>query len=217
MNNATQKGLLISATVSFFLYSVLNTLKDGTFYGSSLTAFITIHIVVAYIKKYVHPNMKRSYKLVGVIFSAGGLVALVLFTNFIGFFVPALKNMVMMWSTFKNPLIILFAISIFMVFNSKTFYNKAVNYISSLSLLIYMFHTNYIVMRYVRTLFFERIYNTFSYKYELLWYLLFGVVLAIYGVIMSVIYKSTLTKPIISLSNRIVIMIDKITTKIIKQ
>jgi uncharacterized protein YacL len=102
-----------------------------------------------------------------------------------------------------NPFLILSALSMFLLAKQKKFINHTINYVSGLSMLIYIFHDNKLIIDYLISDFFEYIYGTFSYRYELLWVILAAIILLIFGFVMGVIYRNSLQKLVHGVCDRI--------------
>ncbi len=116
---------------------------------------------------------------------------------------------------FKNPLILLIAFASFGLALRKNFTNKIINYISSLSLLIYITHCNRIIRDYVRFDFFQYILENYSYNYLLVGcFVSFGIAL-VYGVTFAILYKSIFKKFMDKISVAIYKKVNIIWNKII--
>ncbi len=191
----SQKNLLYCAGTMAVIYCGVNTLVNGTYYSTDLVSFIAIHIIVTYIKRYL-PDMCKNVRLniCGLVASGVCLIALVLFTNYLGLRISFFSHQLTKWNTFKNPLILIFTMCAFNLANRKTSYNRVVNYISSMSLLIYIIHCNRIVIDYVMDDLFHWIYEHYTYSHELVWVLLVGVGMCVYGTVVSLIYKETIQR-----------------------
>ena len=72
-------------------------------------------------------------------------------------------NKLLRWSTFCSPFLLITAISMLNIARNIHFNNKIVNYISSLSLLIYIIHENQLLRTFYRPLMWNYVYNQFGY------------------------------------------------------
>ena len=182
-----QKQLLLFNVSFLILYSCLSFLMAGKlFCYSSLIGFIGIYFIVAYVKKYMirtasNSRMGLLLLLIGVL----GWIAENLLSVSIGLKFERLSAHVMRWNQFINPCYIMVTIGAFVIVTNYAFQNKFINYMSSLSLLIYMIHCNRIVRDYVRFDFFEWVLNTYTYNRLLIWVIIFSGVLLICGTVFS--------------------------------
>ena len=101
---------------------------------------------------------------------------------------------VMIWNEFVNPFMIICAISLLNLARQKVFVNNVINYLSSLSLLIFIFHFNNLTMDYLKVRLFDYIYFHYTYKAELLWIVLNGIFMLVYAILISIVYKYTIQK-----------------------
>lgn len=168
------------------VYFVLR--NTGVFYNE-LIGFFVIYATTAYVKKY---SMKKLISHWAVLFGAGVLSWLCLNTisNFVGKIVG--NGITMRWNIFINPCFILITFGLLGFSLAKEFTNKWINYLSSLSLLIYIIHTNRIVRDYVRFDFFDYVYKIYSYEQILFWVIVFAVVSLVYGLVLAILYDKTI-------------------------
>lgn len=132
------------------------------------------------------------------------------FTIILGLKIEMFSDKVMRWNRFINPCYILISIGVFCLAKNIRFYNSFINYISSLSLLIYMFHCNRIVRDYVRFDFFKYVLQTYTYNNILLWVVIFAVISLLVGTLLAIIYHSTIQKIVHKILNRILCIFQKI-------
>ena len=165
LESMDQKTLLRFNVVFFILYNCIGFLMGNTmFYFSELIGFCGFYFLVGYLKKYAADTfMKKSFSL-AVLFA--GIVLWILSfaaTDFLGFKVSMLSDQLMRWDTIMNPCFVLIGVGAFGLAHSGSFYSKAINYISSLSLIIYMLHANIIIRQYGRWDLFAWIKSNFGY------------------------------------------------------
>lgn len=192
----SKEKLLLFILIYFVLYNCMGFVMDNSlFYYSHLIGFIGIYFMVSYVKNYMtnHSSDLKLNLVMLVIGIAGwicssGLTAL-LGSKF-GFFAHAMQR----WNKFMNPCFILIALSLFNILRQKQFYNAAINYISSLSLLVYMIHTNRIIRDYVRFDLFAMIESKYGFQHILLWILLFAIVSAVGATLLAIIYNKSFQK-----------------------
>jgi len=124
-----------------------------------------------------------------------------------------------LWDKTGNPLIVLIAITSFnLAFNGRL-KNAVVNYISILSMLIYLIHENLIVRNYVRPMIWKIIYEQFEGVNIVLADLIFSCGLFLVALIIGALYKQVLQKYVylISdfLSSKISLIYSKLETVIL--
>lgn len=194
INKIEQKKLLLIVCMFVLLYCIESfILEERLFFYSDFIGFCGIYFLVAYMKKYMayaHNRLKIGILacLIGII----GWLVQNLVTNYMGLYFNLFSDKVQLWNKFINPCYILIAIGLFITFKNYKFYSKIINYISSLSLLVYMIHCNRIVRDYFRFDFFDFIKNNYTYKHILFWTSIYGVVSLILGIILSIVYDKTL-------------------------
>ena len=93
-----------------------------------------------------------------------------------------------------NPFIVIMSISIFNLFINKNFVNKTINYISSLTLLIYLIHENILLSNYTRSTYYNKIYLTYGYNHINLIIVLTAIGMLVISIILASIYKETIQK-----------------------
>ena len=86
------------------------------------------------------------------------------------------------------------AFSMFNIARGVRFENNIVNYISRLSLLIYIFHENLLLRTFYRPQLWNYVYKQFGYEDILIWTLILVVLVFSFGLITSIIYRNTMEK-----------------------
>lgn len=102
-----------------------------------------------------------------------------------------------------SPFLLLTAVSLFNLFNEKKFINKTVNYLSNLSLLIYIIHENYLLRRYVRPEIWKYIYEKIGYDYVVLIDLAYAIILFMSAILIAYLYKISLQNLIHKISDKL--------------
>ena len=191
----TKEKLLGTNIVLGVLYSGINVLKLGSFCYSHIVGFVCIYFFVAYMKKYL-TNFSQSLKNNRIILlsSIVGCFGIILITNLLGLHSAYFSHKLVQWSTYMNPFIILMVLAMFNLFKSKQYINKGINYISSISMLVYIIHCNSLVHKHLKGNMFNYIYKTYSYEYIALWSILLALIMFVASVILSIIYKESLQK-----------------------
>lgn len=207
-----KKSLLRINLILIILYCVITLILGGkTYYYNNLVGFIIIYLIVAYNKLYLN-KFSKNVKLNLVTFVVGifMLILLIGLTNILGLKLDWFENKMLYWDKLNNLIFIIIGISIFNLFNRKSFYSKAINYISSLSLLIYIIHENVLFRTYIKPLFFQ---YTFKDGRILLWVIIEAMLLGLFGISMSIIYKKTLQKLVYRIGEKLLKITNKYWSK----
>lgn len=204
-----QKNHFIMMFVMVFLYLTINFL-DSYPYGSYLTIWITIYISIAYFKKYCQSfcnNMKANIIL--LIGAFLGYLCLLLLTNYLGLKNQFFMKMMLKWNKNANIFAILFCFASFNIFRKFRFKNRIINYISSLSMLIYLIHENHLFRTYFRPAIWQWIYLNFGYDHILLWVLLYVLFLFVTSSCIAILYKIILERPVHFVADKIHLCLNK--------
>lgn len=179
----------------FIVYFVFGFILPKMFFANELIIFIVIHIFVFYIKKF-RKDLIENKKLNIVLFylSISLLIIFVIAYNYIGLLIPALNGKMMRFSNLQNPLAILIALSSFMLVVNSNSYNKLINRIASLSLLIYIIHENILFSTYSRLSIEVYLLQMFGQDNIILVVLVFALLLFIVVSLLSYIYQITIQK-----------------------
>jgi hypothetical protein len=94
-------------------------------------------------------------------------------------------------------------ICLFNVVKNIRFESKVVNYISKLSLLIYIIHENWILRNYYRPMLWQYVYTNFGYDYILGWTLILVAVVFAFAFLTSVVYQKTIQKLVMRISDKL--------------
>lgn len=191
-----QVDLLRAATVMGVLYCGFNYIHTS-FYCSSLILWIAIYFIVAYLKKYmisVCNDLKKN--VVFLILGSMGNIFMIFVTNILGQKIAIFSEEMLRWNSNSSPFLLLIAFSLFNIGRHLHFKSKFINYISSLSLLIYIIHENLLVKTYIRPFLWQFIYENFGYDRIVCWAMLMIIVIFVVSVILSILYKCTIQKVI---------------------
>ena len=192
----------------FSIFIIWMFIRRDTRLYCDLIGFVYVYYVVDYIKKYrmqlIEDKRKNS-----IIFIAS-ILLLVLFSflvNFSGLKIGKLEDKALNFITFINPFIMIVSFSTFLLIYNKNIkinkFNKIFTYISSLSLYIYVIHENDLIRNYARGDYFKFLYNNFNYNYIVLLCFISSIITFIVSVIIATIYKNTLHKGVVFITNKI--------------
>lgn len=216
LEHLSQKGLLLVDTVFVILYCCMSFVTAGKlFFYSEIIGFCGVYFIVAYVKKYLK-KMTQSMKT-GVVLLVIGIVGWLLenvVLTVLGVRISLLARGAVLCNNFINPCFLLIAIGSFVVAKNIQFSNKAVNYVSGLSLLIYLFHCNRIVRDYVRFDFFEYVLKNFTYDRLLGWVILFALISLAGGILLAVLYNLTVQKLVRKLCYKVAEWLEVVFSKI---
>lgn len=195
INKMEQRTLLRASLIMSILYIGINFLHDGHFFVSSLILWVTIYLLMGYIKFYL-VGISNSTKINLAILGAGflGNCGMVLLTNFLDLRFESFNYSLIKWATNYNPFVIMMAVALLNIARNIHFDNRAINYMSKLSLLIYIIHENKLLRLYYRPLLWQWVYTNMGYKYILLWTFALALVVFAFGFITSATYSLTVQR-----------------------
>lgn len=136
--------------ITSFCYILLNAVYTFP-YANNLMTWITIFIAVSYIKNYrmdLADNTK--FNLILLFSSAIALLIILVAINYMGLKWDFFNDKIFYLNTNANPFLIVISFALFQLFRKIKGQNRFVNYLSSLSLFIYLLHENTLVKTYLR-------------------------------------------------------------------
>lgn len=208
-----QKKHLLMASGLFFIYIIIGMRFD--FYGTSdFFIWISFYVMISYLKKYSKKSLNNK-TVNGILLLIGilGAITLNLFTHFLGLKFGYKKNKMMRWNRMTNIFLILIAFSCLNLFRQMKFKSSFINYISGLSLLVYIIHENILFRRRIRTIIWEWILNNLNMKLLFVWIAIYTLVLFVISVIVASFYKETIQKIIYKMSDDIHDYLSRIVNK----
>ena len=146
--------------------------------------------------KFYLVDISNNIKLNIGIFSIGflGNYGIVLLTNILGIHMDIFSDKLLRWNSNCSPFILLMVIGLFNIARNIHFENKAVNYVSGLSLLIYIIHENMLLRSYYRPLMWQYVHMNMGYNHIILWTFVIALIIFLFGFVTSAIYKCTIQK-----------------------
>lgn len=181
--------------IMFLLFSCIQFVLDGAFFFNEFIGFIEIYFIVAFVKKYMNSfrsnvNLNILLLIISLLFNG----ILLLATNYFGLKYPSFSELVLKWNyNIANPFYIFLGLAVFNLFLKFEFHNRFINYVSSLSLIFYLIHENYLFRKYLRPKFFQIVNTDFS---MLIWTLFISALVFITGMMLSMLYKELIQKHI---------------------
>ena len=188
LESITQHRLLQYNMLFGVLYCVIAQINGEAFFYTDLVGFIGIYFMVAYAKKYMRKIIDKVK--INVIMLISGTICLVMLqcaTNKIGMYVTFLD--MQKWNKLCNPLVIAIAFSLFNIFKQISFKSSVINYASSLSLLVYILHENYIFRRYFRINLMYDMWCRTGQVNILIFVMGFGIGLFVVTILIAMVYK----------------------------
>ena len=155
----SQSRLLKICLLSFIMYFGFTFIYGELFFPSVLIAWVVIYLCISYIKMYKKHflNIKQSILLmVGAIMC---IFLVFLVSDFIALKTGILNGKLLRWNTHYKPFYVIAAFSIFNIAREKSFKNRLINCISSLSMLVYIIHENIILRSIFRPALLNRFYK----------------------------------------------------------
>lgn len=211
IENLSRENLLKVVAVLFVVYCGFNCISTRFFYYTDLMFFITVYFFVSYCKKYLS-ELTEDVKFNAVIFAISifMLFALIFVNNLLGFKIEFFEHNALHWGRNNNPLIILAAFSLFNLFKSHVFYSRFINYVSSLTLFIYLIHEGYLLRRHFRPWVWFCLYERFGYSEMAALTLIFSLVLFVLSTFAAAFYKETFARLTKKISAVVYLLIRKI-------
>lgn len=190
-----QKSLLKITLAMLFLHTVVNIYEYGHYFTNYLILWVAIYFAIGYIKFYMtgmSDNIRSNIKLVliGFVCTYGGIIL----TNYIGLHYKPYSNQLLKWAWNCNPFIIMMVIGLLNLARNMHFKSRVINYLSGLSLLIYLIHENALFRTFYRPKLWHYVYVRFGHSNVILWTFVLTLVVFLYGLIGSIIYKYTVQK-----------------------
>lgn len=208
--NVNQKEHHRIVLFSSALWIFADYLHETLFFPSVVLLWSTIYFLVSYLKLYCQriTTSKRA-GLILILIGVSGFIGQVLVTNYLGLHIRILNDKVLRWNSNCNPFYIMIALGSLIIALQSKLRNKGINYLSSLSLFIYLLHENYLFREYTRPYIWQWIYTTFGYKHVILLDLGFAVVLFLVATIISAIYKETIQRLFSKVSDKLYAILGK--------
>lgn len=193
-----------------FLYGIVAILLGrSAYFNTNLVDFIGIYIIVGFIKKWMN---KEKYGIAGkklLIIGMSGWISGTAILNMLGLAVTVFQGRMHSINHFSNPFFICIGIGLVLMASNGHFYSKRINYLSGMSLLVYVIHAHRYMIDYVRHYVFDWILERYSYRCLSVWIVLFAIILYGISMALSVIYTVTIQKTIHKLSEWVGAVIEK--------
>ena len=186
----------------YFIIPVLPLEEINLFFANELVIFLATYVIVSFIKIYKNEWTENLKLNEGILFvSIVSYVVLILSVDYLGLRTNYFLNRLVRWNMNNSLFMFLIAFSSFNMMKKKKFINRTINYFSSLSLLVYIFHENLAFRRYFRPVIEFSILRRFGIEHAFICAVFMAVSLAILSFIISAIYKIFFTKIVSKLSS----------------
>ena len=186
----------------YFIIPVLPLEEINLFFANELVIFLATYVIVSFIKIYKNEWTENLKLNKGILFvSIVSYVVLILSVDYLGLRTNYFLNRLVRWNMNNSLFMFLIAFSSFNIMKKKEFINRTINYLSSLSLLVYIFHENLAFRRYFRPVIEFSILNRFGIEHAFVCAICMAVSLGILSFIISAIYKTCFTKTVSKLSS----------------
>lgn len=214
-----REELLKATLMMVFLYIIVNYIRDGFFFPSALTLWTAIYFAMAYMKLYMKDfSSNKSYNLILLISGISAHLAVLVITNLLGLRIGYFEDKLLRWGNVNsNPFLITAAVSLLNLARGMKFKNYFINYLSSLSLLIYIIHENLVVRVYLRPYIMNYICTNYGYSHIVLWVLLFAAALFVLSAAAASLYKLTVRRLLPAISEMVYAIVSKMYKTIEKQ
>lgn len=215
IKNINQKEHARINLVLCFIYFVISFFIPGAYFSNDIIIFIVFFILISYLKKYNYEFCNNIKKNILVVLSGIlGLILLQVLSNCVCLFIPSLsEELLLRWKSGSNPFPFIMAFGLFNIFRNFTFRNHLINYISSCSMYIYLIHENLLFKSFTRIRIESILFNT--YGLNNIFGIIFGFSLALYlvSLFVSLIYKSTLSRLTLAISQKLSLKIERVIEK----
>ena len=203
------------ASIMAILYIAINFIQGGHFASSELIVWMTIYFCIAYMKKYMADlsnNIKFNIYFAIIMFACH--IGLVCFTNLLGLRLSFFEKYLLHWNGNNNPFLILATVGMLNIARNTQFESKTINYISKLSLLIYITTENLLLRQYYRPRMWQYVYDNFGYTHILFWVLILVIIVFVFGLLSSIVYHHTIQKIVSKISEKLYGVIKSIWIKL---
>ena len=207
----SKQELFRISIVMFVLYFGFDFIKGDLFYPSQIILWIAIYFIIAYIKCYLKVFIDNiNLNVIVLILGISGNVGLIFLTNYLGLHFSFFEDKLLHWCKDSNPFLLIVSIAILNIARNIHFENCFINYVSKLSMLIYIIHENLILRTYFRPYLVNYIYQNYGYSKILIYVPILVMVIFIFSAVCAAAYKCTLQKIVYKLSGKIYIIFSKI-------
>ena len=185
--------------ISGMAYCIVTYVSEYLLFYSRLIIATIIYISVCYLRKYMGDIADR--KRLNAALFAGAFAAnvvIILLINLAGSRYTFANGLLMHTNVIQNPFIILMAVTSFNIFRCMNLRSRTVNYLSSLTLFIYLIHENILFRTYTKPEIWDSLLIKRGYENILGSCMLFSSVLFAVSVLLAALYDISLNRLISS-------------------
>lgn len=185
LNDFSKQQLKIICIFIIAFYFILPLYWRISFPQGAVSSFVFIHCILYYNKKFMIDYNSNIILNIKMLFTSVALWVISIF--FLILISNTTKlNLVFISASMINPLYIIAFISLINILGSFNMRNKVINYIASLTMMIYIIHENSHIQTYIRTDMWKYFIDNYS-KNECL---VIGMAISIFGFIISMVLAS---------------------------
>ena len=176
----------------------------ANFFNSALIIWIVIYFIMAYTKHYT-PKLSSAllFNTLLIVIGFVGNYGLIFLTNVVGLRISLLKDALLVWQQDYNPFLIILVIGLFNLARSIQYECRIINYISKLSLFIYIIHENILLKTLYRPAMWQYIFTRFGYNHILGWVFVLVISIFVFGLVSSIIYYESIHRVIVLICNKL--------------
>ena len=196
IDHAGKKGLFMLVFSMTVLYLMVCMALPDILYYSRLVCFITVYLLVGYMKRYSRPfcddvlQNRKIFVGLAALYTLTILVYLCLACK-----VGMLQGRAIKFACTNNMIMIFMDLALFYFFRGvKIPYSHVINKISSVSLLFYLITENRVVAGHLRPAIFQWIYVQFGYDWLTVWILAMSIATLVLGVLVALVFSGTVSK-----------------------
>lgn len=217
IDKITRKQHLAYCFAFFIIYMCIGCIDADFFFGNSLIHFIGFYFIVSYLKNNLSVISNFKKNIICFFIGIGLSILLLIAMNFAGLHMNTVAQNILHFSVLKhNPINFLIAFSLFNIFRELKFQSKIINYISSLTMLIYIIHENDLFREYLRTALLYDFWEISNRMNIVLFILIFSAVLFIASTIIAIVYNKLFQMSVHKLAEKILQLVLKLYGKIEK-
>lgn len=217
IDKITRKQHLAYCFAFFILYMCAGCIDADFFFGNSLIHFIGFYFIVSYLKNNLSVISNFKKNIICFFIGIGLSILLLITMNFAGLHMSIAAQNVLHFTVLNhNPINFLIAFSLFNIFRDLKFQSKIINYISSLTMLIYIIHENDLFRAYLRS---DLLYDFWEISNKMnivLFVLIFSAALFIASTIIAIVYNKFFQTSVHKLAEKILQLVLKFYGKIEK-
>lgn len=208
IENTSRKNLKYGCLFFAFLICIWTPFfqewNDFKFYFSYPLMWVLVYFCISYLKTYhIDRISSRSFSVLLLSVGIFGLIAEICLTYYFGEYAFFISGDGMRWNMWFNPFHWFIAFGSFNLFRSFRFHNVFINRISSLSLLIYLIHENFLVREHWRPFIYEFIYHELHNEHVAFWLAVFALLTFIVSAAVAFLYQISIQKVAYRVSDKV--------------